>query len=168
MGEKKIIIGFILITALILIGGLFFVGNSPAKTTVEKTVGAKIETPENNFDFKNIPYSGGFAIHVYPVKNTGTKDLRIANLATSCMCTKVYFKSKDVESPKYGMKSHASGSADWSGTLKSGESGQIIAVFDPTAHGPQGVGPISRQVSFETNDPDHPYVEFSFEGTVVK
>ena len=49
-----------------------------------------------------------------------------------------------------------------------GETAEIIADFDPAYHGPQGTGPVTRIVSFETNDPDHPYVELGFKGTVVK
>lgn len=167
--DKKIIIGFLLSTILIIGGAVLFSSNQSSKAAVEKISGAKIELKETNFDFKNIPYSGGNAIHKYPIKNIGNKDLTIANLKTSCMCTKVYMKTKTGESPQFGMQGHASGGAsNWTGVLKPGEEGQMVAVFDPTAHGPQGVGPIDRLVSFETSDPDKPYVELSFKGIVVK
>lgn len=168
MNEKKIIIGVILATAAILVGAIFLLGGSSSgKANLEKTVGAKIETPETNFDFKDIPFSGGDAIHEFKVKNVGDRQLSIANLATSCHCTKVYFKSAKGESSRFGMKG-ASALSDWVGILAPGEEGAVVSDFDPTYHGPQGVGPISRLVSLETNDPDHPYIEFSFSGNVVK
>lgn len=171
MDNKGILIGIIAATVLILGGAVVWLGQSPANTSSKavlgKTSGAKIEALEASFDFKDIPYSGGNAIHEFKVKNTGDRDLSIANLATSCMCTKVFFQSASGKSPEFGMKGHAAAS-DWTGKLTPGEDGKVVAVFDPTAHGPEGVGPISRLVSFETNDPDHPYIELSFSGRVVK
>ena len=142
-------------------------GKSPSKASLEKTAGTKLQTSETNFDFKDVPYSGGNVQHGFPIKNIGDKELKIANLATSCMCTRVFLKNGKGDGPQFGMKGHESVS-EWMGVLSPGEEGQIVAIFDPTAHGPQGVGPISRAVSFETNDPDHPYVELGFKGTVVK
>ncbi|MFA5932883.1 MAG: DUF1573 domain-containing protein [Microgenomates group bacterium] len=167
-GEKKLLFGIILSTVIILVGAIFFLTKStPAKIVLEKTTGAKSESLETNYDFKNIAFSGGDAIHEFKIKNIGDKDLQIANLATSCHCTKVYFKSAKEVSPRFGMKGSSSAS-DWVGILSPGEEGQVVADFDPTYHGPQGVGPISRIVSIETNDPDKPYMEFNFSGNVVK
>lgn len=170
MNNKGILIGIIVAAAVILVGAVVFLGNTSSgssKATLEKMAGAKVEGFETNFDFKDIPYSGGNAIHEFKIKNTGDKDLKIGNMATSCMCTKVYLQSESGKGPEFGMKGHAS-SSDWTGTLAAGKEAQVVVVFDPTAHGPEGVGPISRLVSFETNDPDHPYMEFSFSGNVVK
>lgn len=142
-------------------------GGQTQKASVEKTTGAKVQTFESSFDFKDVKYSGGNVKHEFKIKNPGTSDLTIANMATSCMCTTVYLKVGDKKGPAFGMNGHSSESG-WTGVLKPGEEGQVVTVFDPTAHGPAGVGPISRIVSFETNDPDRPYVEFSFSGNVVK
>ncbi|MDO8658079.1 MAG: DUF1573 domain-containing protein [Candidatus Levybacteria bacterium] len=176
--DKKIIIGVVLFTILILGGGILYSNSSPtkaksdlAKATVEKTAGAKIQIFEENFDFKDIKYDAGNAKHPFKIKNNGTKDLTIANMATSCMCTKVYLQTNKEKSPEFGMKGgHGSGEdgSSWTGVIKPGEEAQVFADYDPTAHGPQGVGPISRLVSFETNDPDKPYVEFTFSGNVIK
>ncbi|MDO8638701.1 MAG: DUF1573 domain-containing protein [Candidatus Daviesbacteria bacterium] len=169
MSDKKILIGIAIITLAILGGAIIFLGNTPSssKAVIQKIVGAKIETPEISFDFKDIPYSGGNAVHEYKIKNTGDKDLEIANMNTSCACSKTYFKSQKGESPKFSMQGMSAPSS-WKGILSSGEEGMVIFSFDPTYHGPSALGPISRIVSFETNDPDHPYVELSFSGNVVK
>ncbi|MBI2031703.1 MAG: DUF1573 domain-containing protein [Candidatus Levybacteria bacterium] len=165
--DKKILIGLLSFSLLIIVGGAFVLSNGPTKAVVEKTQGAKLETKETSFDFKEIPYSGGKAEHAYLIKNTGNKDLEIANISTSCMCTIAYFKSEREMSSEFGMKGMTQPSS-WKGILKAQEEGKIVIVFDPAFHGPQGVGPISRIVSFETNDPDNPYAEFAFSGTVVK
>lgn len=165
--DRKFIIGIAIFTVLILGGGIIYSNSSSSKATIEKTQGSKIQTFEQSFDFKDIKYDGGNVKHPFKIKNAGTKDLTIANMSTSCMCTEVMLKTKNQESPKFGMKGHSAESS-WTGILKPGEEGEIVVIFDPTAHGPLGVGPISRIVSFETNDPDKPYVEFSFSGNVVK
>lgn len=168
MTDKKIVITIILITMAILAGALFLLGGSSSgKANLQKTVGAKLETLETSFDFKDIPYSGGNAVHEYKIKNIGDKDLQIANIYTSCACSKAFFKSAKGESPKSSMKGMSAPSS-WTGSLAPGEEGQVVASFDPTYHGPQGVGPISRIVSFETNDPDRPYAELTFSGNVIK
>ncbi|MBI2600078.1 DUF1573 domain-containing protein [Candidatus Daviesbacteria bacterium] len=167
MNNPKIIIGVVITTVLLLIGAVFLLSSAPTKPKLEKTNGVKLQVLENSFDFKNIPFGGGLAIHSYAIKNIGDKDLQIANLATSCTCTKTYGKTPAGAGPKSSMKG-MSQSSGWVGTLKPGESGEVVAEFDPTFHGPSGVGPISRNISFETNDPDNPYVELSFSGTVVK
>ncbi len=169
MSDKKILIVIAIITLAILGGAVIFLSNTSSSSTkaiLQKTVGAKIETSETNFDFKDILYSKGDAIHKFKIKNIGDKPLSIANMATSCHCTKVFFKNIKGESPKFEMK--GSVPSNWVGIINPGEEGQVVSDFDPTFHGPQGVGPISRIISFETNDPDHPYVELSFSGNVVK
>ncbi len=165
--DKKVIIGILIFTALIIVGAILFSQNSSSKTNLQKTAGASVQTLETSFDFKDIPYGGGKAKHSFKVKNIGSKDLTVANLSTSCMCTDVYLQTKNGHGPEFGMKGMANASS-WTGILKPNEEGQVIAVFDPAFHGPSGVGPISRLVSFETNDPDHPYDEFAFNGVVVK
>lgn len=178
--NTKALIGIIVATLVILVGAVVLLGQtssgssspsgssgSSSKAVLGKVAGAKVESLETSFDFKDIPYSGGNVQHEYKIKNIGDKNLEIANLATSCMCTKVYLKTSSGSSPEFGMKGHTAAS-DWKGRLAPGEEGSVVAVFDPTAHGPQGVGPISRLVSLDTNDPDRPYLEFSFNGTVVK
>lgn len=165
---NKTVIAIITAAALLLVGAVFFLSSTSSnKASLEKTVGAKVEILEESFDFKDIPYGGGNAVHEFKVKNTGDKELQVANLATSCACSKAYFKSAKGESPKFSMKGMSAPSA-WTGVLSPGEEGLMVAVFDPTYHGPQGVGPIARVISFETNDPDRPYVELAFSGNVVK
>lgn len=165
--DRKVVIGILIFTVLIIVGAILFSQNSPSKSSLQKTAGASVQTFETSFDFKDIPYGGGKAERSFKIKNIGDKELTIANLSTSCMCTVVYLKKGNEKGPEFGMKGMANASS-WTGVLKPNEEGQVIAVFDPAFHGPSGVGPISRLVSFETNDPDHPYVEFSFSGVVVK
>lgn len=165
--DKKFVIGIIVFVLIVFGFAIAFAGNGSSKAVVEKTLGAKIEIDHSSKDLGNIEYDKGIIPHSFSIKNVGTKDLEIANMVTSCMCTNVYLKSSEGKSEEFGMKGMTNPS-DWKGIIKPGGTAEVVAEFDPQFHGPQGVGPISRTVSMETNDPDHPYVEFSFEGVVIK
>ncbi len=152
-----------------IIGVAVFISNSnlSQKAEIIKTQSAKISVDHDFKELGNIEYSKGLLLHSFPIKNTGTQDLEIANMTTSCMCTEVFLRKSGENSPSFGMKG-MSAPSEWIGILRPGEEAEVVAAFDPTYHGPQGVGKISRIVSFETNVVDNPYVEFSFEGNVVK
>lgn len=165
--DKKFLIGIIIFTVAVIGVGIFLTSGTPSKAVLEKTGGTKIETPETKYDFGTIKLNGGNVQHAFAIKNTGKEDLRIANLSSSCHCTKVHFEKKGQKGPAFGMKG-AGGDSDWVGILKPNEEGKLITVFDPAFHGPQGIGSISRIVSAETNDPDSPYVEFNFSANVIK
>lgn len=152
-------------TVLVLVGGVFFLGKQPAGSVeLSKNSAAGFSTDHDRYEWENIDYGGGKASHRFTIKNDGTADLSIANLQTSCMCTTAQFVSSSGNSPILAMHQKS----QWQGTLAPGNVADIDVVFDPAYHGPQGVGPIERIVSFDTNDPKKPYVEFTLTGKVVK
>lgn len=152
-------------TAILFIGGVFFLGKEPAgSVALSKNAAAVFSTDHDRYEWGNIEYEGGKASHRFTIKNDGTADLSIANLKTSCMCTTVQFLSPAGNSPVLAMHQKS----QWQGTLTPGNVADIDVVFDPAFHGPQGVGPIERVVSFDTNDPKKPYAEFTLVGKVVK
>ncbi|MBI3069746.1 MAG: DUF1573 domain-containing protein [Candidatus Levybacteria bacterium] len=167
MSEKTFIWGIAVFTIILIGGAVVILGNS-SKANIAKNSQAKSEVSHTNFDFKSISYSGGNVKHSFPVKNVGKSEMKIFNMKTSCMCTTAYLKTNKETGPSFGMPGHASPNSSWVGTLRPGEEGSIVVVFDPTAHGPEGIGPLSRLISFETNDPNSSYVEFSIQGVVVK
>ena len=167
MSEKTFVWGIAVFT-IILIGGAVVLLGSSAKSDIAKNSQAKSEVSHKNFDFGKIAYSGGNVQHAFPIKNAGKQELKISNMKTSCMCTTAFLQTKKEKGPSFGMPGHANPSSSWVGTLRPGEEGKIVVVFDPTAHGPEGVGPLSRLISFETSDPNSSYVEFSINGVVIK
>lgn len=167
MSEKTFFWGIAVFTIILIGGAVVLVGGS-AKSNIVKNSQAKSEVSHSNFDFGKIAYSGGNVQHAFPVKNVGKQELKIFKMKTSCMCTTAYLKTNKETGPSFGMPGHASPNSNWAGTLRPGEEGSVVVVFDPTAHGPEGVGPLSRLISFETNDPNSSYVEFSINGVVAK
>ncbi len=165
MNDKKIIIGLIVITVLILGGGIFVLSSTataPAKITASQN--AKAEVSQKTFDWGNIPYSGGNATKAFTIKNIGTDVLKLSGIKTSCVCTKAQISVDGKTSPYFSMHSTSS----WVGEVAPGKEAELTVIFDPAFHGPTGVGPIERLVSMETNDTQNPNLEFSLKGVVVK
>lgn len=171
MNDKKFIIIISLLTLTILFGGIALVSKStsissaPISSKISLSEKARAETQDpTSFDFGTIPMKGGYAVKAFAIKNTGTETLKFYNIKTSCHCTKAKMTIDGKDSPAFGM----SDMSDWVGELDPGKVGKLTAIFDPAFHGPQGVGPINRFVSVETNDKGTPKITFTITGTVVK
>lgn len=162
--NKKILIGFILLTLLILGGGIYILSATSTTTQVTISQNAKIEATERNFDWGNIPINGGNATKTFSIKNTGTDTLQLTGVKTSCTCTKAQVAIDGRTSPYFSM--HATSS--WVGEVAPGKEAQLTVIFDPAFHGPTGVGPMERLISMKTNDAQNPTLEFSLKGVVVK
>lgn len=165
MNDKKIIIGLIVLTLLILGGGVFVL----SKTTTTGQINGvsnevKISVDAKTHDWGTIPYEGGNVTKTFNIKNTGTGILKLTNIKTSCACTFAQLTIDGKMSPKFGMHTTSS----WVGEVAAGKEAQLTVVFDPAFHGPTGVGPMERLVSVQTNDISNPNLEFSLKGVVVK
>lgn len=165
MNDKKAIIGFILVTLLILGGGVFIL----SKTTTSGQISGvssevKISVDAKTYDWGTIPYSGGNVSKTFTIKNTGTDVLQLTNIKTSCACTYAQLTIDGKISPKFGMHTTSS----WVGEVPPGKDAQLAVVFDPAFHGPTGVGSMERLISVQTNDINNPNLEFSLKGVVVK
>ena len=157
------------ITVALISAGILILG----ATLVTKTSAPELQDSENTnlevlgektHSWNDIDINGGNVEHTFNIKNSGEGMLEITNFQTSCMCTEVQIDIKGEESPVFGMHSQSS----WKGEIEPGESASIRVVFDPLFHGPQGVGPITRLVSFNTNDPNNKSVELQLTGNVIK
>lgn len=163
MNSKKIIIGFIVVTFLVLGGGIYVL-SSTAPAQVTSSQNAKAVVDQKTFDWGTIPYSGGNATKTFTIKNSGSDVLKLTGVKTSCTCTKAQITINGKGSPYFSM--HATSS--WVGEVAPGKDAQLTVIFDPTFHGPTGVGPMERLISVDTNDAQNPKLEFSLKGVVVK
>lgn len=164
--EKKIIILGTVATVLILIIGVVWMSST-------NTVAPQISASQNakaytisptSADWGQIPMYKGDVTKVFVIKNTGTDTLKLFNIKTSCHCTKAYVTIGTEDSPNFGMD----GISSWIGEVAPGKQARLTADFDPAYHGSQGVGPITRYVSVETNDKANPKLTFTVTGTVYK
>lgn len=165
MNDKKFIILTIVLTAVLLFGGIFFLSKTTNTPQISASQNAKAFVVDpTSFDWGTIPMSKGNAVKTFTIKNEGTDALKLYNIKTSCHCTKAYITINGVDGPRFGMSDLSS----WIGEVPAGQDAKLTAVFDPAYHGPQGVGPINRFVSVETNDRANSKLTFTLTGNVVK
>jgi hypothetical protein len=127
----------------------------------------KIEASPANYDMGTVSMAKGLAPYTVKIENKGDADLEIKKIYTSCMCTTAKMKIDGVESPAFGMPGHGSANPFWKGKIPAGGSAEMEIVFDPNAHGHEGVGAITRSITLETNDPARPKFNLMFSGNVT-
>lgn len=165
MNEKKIIIIFVLITILSVVGGIALLSKSPSSSSASISISqnAKAGVDQKIFDWGTINMKDGNVSKNFVIKNTGTDVLMLTKIKTSCHCTKAQITVNGVASPFFGMNTVSS----WVGEVVPGNEAQINIVFDPAYHGPNGIGPITRYISVDTNDPDNKTLEFTLTANVI-
>lgn len=166
MNDKRVFILMTLVSLIVIIGGIFIVSStSPSAPSVSSSSNAIAYTMDpTSFDWGDIGYDADIATKEFKIKNKGSDVLKLYNIKTSCHCTKAQIVVDGDESPFFGM----SGVSSWIGEVKPGKEARLIVKFDQRYHGPQGVGPINRFVSVETNDKGNQKITFTLTGTVVK
>lgn len=158
---NKYIIGFIVL-GVGLFGYLMVSSNqnsSNENTVVSKISGAKITVLEQSYDFGDIDIFDGKVDTTYTLKNEGAEDVTITQAATSCMCTE-----GEIAGLIFGMH----GSDVKSVVIPAGGEEKVKATYDPLAHGPNGVGPITRTLTLKTNSNVTPQIELRISANVVK
>lgn len=119
---------------------------------------------EKSFDFGRISMAAGNVSHSFGIKNNGAEPINISKIYTSCMCTTARLETMEGQTPFFGMPGHGF-TPKIKREIKAGEEAVIEVIFDPAAHGPAGVGPISRFVYLESGE-GKPF-EFSFSAVVT-
>lgn len=163
MNEKRFFLSIVFISILVMGTGVFILSSTNPATVQTASLAKAALIGSANYDWGNILYAGGNVTKTFPIKNTGSQDLQLLNIRTSCHCTKAFVTINGVKSPEFGMD----GGSSWIGVVNPGKTASISVIFDPAFHGPQGAGPISRFVSLETNDKDNKQITFTLTGIVI-
>ena len=173
MKNKKIIISIIVLA--LLAGGLLVLGRpsaedgTPAVLSTEGVAGGQIvvgslTASEGSFDFGSISMARGKVARVFRIANSGTDPITIQKIYTSCMCTTADLIIGDREFGPYGMPGHGM-LPSINAVLEPAAEGNIRVVFDPAAHGPAGIGTVTRVVYVETKESGT--LELSISATVT-
>lgn len=151
--KQKTLIG-IGVTVLIL-AGLWWLArigtNKTTETTPLQAQASELEAIESFYDFGTIRMVNGNASHEFRVMNRGVTPVTIRKIYTSCMCTTALLIRNETNLGPFGMPGHAPIPAI-SEEISPGEEITIAAIFDPTAHGPAGVGQSNRAIYLETKN----------------
>lgn len=137
----------LIITTVVVIGALAaIILIKPAPTPVAATGDSGTLVAETTkYEFGRVPLMGGLVRTTYRIRNAGTEPVTITSVYTSCMCTTAIIRTAEATEGPFGMPGHGV-RRNVNLALAGGESAEVEAVFDPAAHGPAGVGPISRSV----------------------
>lgn len=107
-----------------------------------------ISIDSSSYDFGTISMAKGDVAHEFKIKNTSEERVEIKKVYTSCMCTSAWFLKGETNKGPFGMQGHGY-VPPVNEFLEPNEEAIIRVVFDPAAHGPAGVGSISRVVYVE-------------------
>jgi hypothetical protein len=162
------LLAFVLATALALSAALYGCNaqlSAGRSTSPQATSGGApaISITPAVADLGDVSMSKGTVNTLFTIKNTGTGDLVIRNMETSCMCTQAAVVMGGQEGPRFGMPGMSSPPpADWSATIKAGQEVPLKVYYDPTVHGDLH-GPVTRVVRVYSNDPKQPHVDVTIE-----
>lgn len=160
--DKKFVVGVIFITFLVLLGATFLA--TKAGVNIAKNPKAQVRVAQTYVDLGDITINGGVVTKEFVIENQGSQVLKLFNIRTSCMCTTAQLKNDIGQSPVFGMHSRSS----YIFEVNPGKQVTLEVTFDPAYHGPTQVGPVTRQVFVETNDPDNPKLAFMFTANVKR
>ncbi|MBI5147708.1 MAG: DUF1573 domain-containing protein [Parcubacteria group bacterium] len=163
-----------IMAAIVIAAGLFFFAGyrqtAPNGNQIpnEPPSEQKITVAEKSYDFGEIKITGGKVSRYFRLVNDSDAELVINDLYTSCMCTKAQIIAGGDVSAIAGMKGHGGGSGFEAFKIVPKQPFYVLATFDPMAHGPDALGPITRFVRLETVSPSQPPIELELSGNVVR
>ncbi len=109
------------------------------------TDGAQISFESETYDFGQIKKLGGTVTTDFTFTNTGTEDLVLGDITTSCSCTSATLSST---------------------TIAPNEQGTVTVIFDPNFH-EEPEGEFKRTVFIPTNDANMPEAEVSVSVEII-
>lgn len=165
--RKIVVVSLISLPIILIIGGAVFgIVNYLTREDRENNQGIpKVEVSPEEYDAGTVSMGEGLVEYTYEIRNVGEGDLKIDRIWTSCMCTTARLKVGDEEGEEFGMHSNP---VFWSQKIAPGEIGYLEVVFDPAFHGPQGTGPMVREVYLSTDDPQNKKVEVRLIANVIE
>lgn len=159
--QKNIYLVGGIIGILLLIG----IGYSVVKPSEQIGTSAgegKLEIVEDYYDFGTVGLDN--VSHKYRVRNSGDGPLTIAQLSTSCGCTAAQIETTAGASQPFRMD-HGN-LPPTNVVLAAGEEADIIATYNPLAHGlANAAGQFRRSIYIETDNPRDEH-ELTFDVTV--
>ena len=151
--QVKILI-LVAVGAIVLGGVLLYVQPKAADhgTMALEPTGASLNLAlePSNYDFGTISMKNGKVTTEFSVKNTKSESTLISQVYTSCMCTDAKIWIGGREFGPFGMQGHGAMKM-FNESLARGEEARLEVTFDPSAHGPAGIGIIERTVSLQSD-----------------
>lgn len=126
---------------------LFYAGQGQSEQPVPPSQSVVVLSDES-YDFGEVSMQAGKVSHQFKLKNAAQAEILINKVYTSCMCTEAELLIAGQKSGPYGMAGHGF-LPKINRPVKPGEEFLVKVIFDPTAHGPAGLGFFKRTVYIE-------------------
>jgi len=117
----------------------------------------RLYTDHNFYDLGNVPQSK--ISHLFTFSNTGSGDLTVTRIWTSCGCTTAKMELNGIASPEFGMPGHGGYSGPWQATLRPGETASLVVYYDSVSMPDLYMG--ERYVFVDSDDPSTPEYQFT-------
>lgn len=162
--DVKIIIGAIVTSVAIVIGGVLLLGRD--KSPKRESLGqASMTIDKKLVDFGSMK-GDEERTGTFTITNTSDAVLRIWNIATSCDCTFATIIIAGKSTGEFNMPMHTGGALkNWIGEVPARQTAMLKVTYRPKVM--PVTGPVSRQVTFATNDPKNETVEVSIKANVL-
>ncbi len=159
----KWVIGGILATVMIILGGVALTSTGPKPVVREEQGSAQLAMDKVTADLGDMKSDEEKSTQ-FVVSNTGDTTLRLWGFTTSCDCTFAKVKIGDKEAGEFNMH-EGSSMKNWMGEIPVGGKAEITVIYRPKIM--PVVGRVSRQVMFSTNDPKNAQMELSVTANVL-
>lgn len=148
--QKNMLIGFAAV--MVIFVGLVWLAQPGTSDGGKTNRSGKVvlAAAETDYDFGTVSMAAGNVSRRFAVKNPTSNPITLTKIYTSCMCTTASLVMGERRVGPFGMAGHGF-IPPISETLGAGESAEVEVVFDPTAHGPAGVGRIDRIIALEND-----------------
>lgn len=163
--DTKIIIGVVVGSVVLIIGAIVMFGNQKPAPKREDLGTASMSIDKKLADLGRMKVSDEKKA-TFTITNTGNSILRIWKVVTSCSCTAATVKIGDTETPEFGMTGMMNPDrANWLGEVPAGQNAILTVIYRPSIMPIQG--PVTRQVTFSTNDPKNQDLEVTVSANVL-
>lgn len=151
MNSNTKLIVISLVASLVIIGGAVAILGQEKSVKREEQGTASLSLDKTTADLGSMKTQDERSA-VFTLTNTAQTTLRIWNVKTSCDCTFAKVKIEEKTSGEFSM--HAGGAlANWMGEVPPGGRAELIVIYRPYIM--PVVGRVTRQVTFDTNDPQN-------------
>ncbi len=163
--DTKIILGAIVASVIIIVAAVFGFGHGNAALNRENLGTATMTIDKTSEDFGSMKVSDE-RMATFTITNTGDSVLRIWNIATSCDCTFASIVIGGKTTGEFNMPMHMGNTLkNWMGEVPPKEKAQLTVTYRPSVMPVNG--PVTRQVTFSTNDPHNQDVEVTIAANVL-
>lgn len=164
--DAKVITGALLASVLIVVGAVFALGRNTNAAPKRESLGSASMTIDKKLEDFGAMKVSDERTAAFTITNTSADStLRLWSVATSCNCTFASVTIAGTKTGEFNMAMHMNSTLkNWIGEVAPGATALLEVTYKPSVMPVQG--PVSRQTTFATNDPNNPEVEVSITANV--